>query len=155
MKEPAVPVIAIHEPVPGTTAIPDCQLNRGQSSNRTTEVYQPAFVVTGLYSTVVFAPASRSNLGKCLSKRVMVTCAGEQLVFPCKKFALEPSQAKFRNGVGMNRTIGTKINFRRETITGFFLKDLSGFNVLVLAGCHRFKQCVKIFINARPQVGIL
>lgn len=94
---------AIRNPAPAVAAILDWRLNRGQCSIRAIEVFPPVFVVTSLSSTVVFAPARRSNFWKCPSQRVTVMRAGEQVVFTPTQFALALWPGTFRNAVEMNR----------------------------------------------------
>jgi hypothetical protein len=110
---------AIRNPAPAVAAIPDWRLNRGQCSSRAIEVFPPVFVVTSLSSTVVFAPARRSNFWECPSQRVTVMRAGGQYVFTHTHFALELRPGKRRNVVGMSRAKGARANFRAEIIINF------------------------------------
>lgn len=110
----------IRNPAPAAAAIPSWRLNRGQCSSRATEVFPPVFVVTSLSSTVVFAPATRSNFWECPSQRVTVMRVGKQVVFTRTQFALALWPEKRRNAAGMNRAKNIKPNVRAEIKIGFF-----------------------------------
>lgn len=141
---------AIRNPAPAAAVIQGWRLNRGQCSNHATEAFPPIFVVTSLSSTVVFAPARQSNFWECPSQRVTVMCVGQQAVFTRTRFALEFWPGKRRNAVGVNRAKGAKPNVCAEIIISFF-ERFARFARITTDGYHRFKRCLKVFINARPK----
>ena len=138
---------AIRNPAPADAVIPDWRLNRGQCSNRAIEVFPPTFVVTSLSSTVVFAPARRSNFWEYPSQRITVMRGGKQTVFTRTQFALELWPGKHRNVVGRSRQSGPSLDFASGEIIEEFLKDLAGCNVFIIGGGVIVLNDARIFLS--------
>jgi hypothetical protein len=98
-----VPDKSIRNPARAVAETQGWPANRGQCSSRVIEVFPPVVAVTSLSSTVVFAPAHRSNFLGYPSQCITVAGGERESVFTLTQYLLEFVWKGCRTVTGMNR----------------------------------------------------